>query len=198
MASWEEEGSAGHICPSAQPPKANIYSGCSAWGPAQPAPTTGLDVEALSHAEAHGTANEASSTTKPSKANEKCSLLIPNTWQIKLYLLSFKNIFLSYLIRTGAMPLFLYRLGQLRGASHVFPWTRPQSLGMPPPWHVDGKERLIDTEVSPGTGLQAHTCNPSYSGARDQEDHSWKPARENGSRDPISKNPITKRAGGVT
>jgi hypothetical protein len=40
------------------------------------------------------------------------------------------------------------------------------------------------------------TCNPSYSGGRDQEDHSSKPAQANSSRDPISKNPSQKRAGG--
>jgi hypothetical protein len=44
----------------------------------------------------------------------------------------------------------------------------------------------------------AHTCNPSYSGGRDQEDHSLRSAQANGSRDPVSKKPITKkRAGGV-
>jgi hypothetical protein len=43
----------------------------------------------------------------------------------------------------------------------------------------------------------AHICNPSYSGSRDQEDCGSKPARANSSRDPISKIPNTKRAGGV-
>jgi hypothetical protein len=33
----------------------------------------------------------------------------------------------------------------------------------------------------------AHTYNPSYSGGRDQEDHSSKPAQANSSQDPISK-----------
>jgi hypothetical protein len=42
----------------------------------------------------------------------------------------------------------------------------------------------------------AHTCNPSYSGGRDQEDHSWKPAWANTSQDLISEKPIIKRAGG--
>jgi hypothetical protein len=46
--------------------------------------------------------------------------------------------------------------------------------------------------------LWTHTCNPSYSGGRDQEDHSSKPTWANSSRDPISKKPNTKkRAGGV-
>jgi hypothetical protein len=40
--------------------------------------------------------------------------------------------------------------------------------------------------------LMAHACNPSYSGGRDYEDCCSKPACTNSSRDPISKNPITK------
>jgi hypothetical protein len=43
----------------------------------------------------------------------------------------------------------------------------------------------------------AHTCNPSYSGGRDQEDHGSKPAQANSSQDPVLKIPNTKRAGGV-
>jgi hypothetical protein len=39
----------------------------------------------------------------------------------------------------------------------------------------------------------AHTCNPSYSGGRDQKDHSSKPAQGNSSRHPILKKPITKK-----
>jgi hypothetical protein len=35
--------------------------------------------------------------------------------------------------------------------------------------------------------LVAHACNPSYSGGRDQEDHSSKPVLANSSGDPISK-----------
>jgi hypothetical protein len=43
----------------------------------------------------------------------------------------------------------------------------------------------------------AHAYNPSYSGGRDQEDHcSLKPAQANSSRDPISKNPFTKKKKG--
>jgi hypothetical protein len=43
--------------------------------------------------------------------------------------------------------------------------------------------------------LVAHASNPSYSGERDQEDCSLKPAWANSSGDPILKIPITKRAG---
>jgi hypothetical protein len=38
----------------------------------------------------------------------------------------------------------------------------------------------------------AHTCNPSYSGGRDQEDLGLKSAWANSSRDSISKKPFTK------
>jgi hypothetical protein len=41
----------------------------------------------------------------------------------------------------------------------------------------------------------AHACNPSYSGGRDQEDHSSKPSWANSSEDPISKKTITKKKG---
>jgi hypothetical protein len=43
--------------------------------------------------------------------------------------------------------------------------------------------------------LVAHTCNPSYSGDRDQEDHGLKPAQANSLRDLILKK--HQRAGGV-
>jgi hypothetical protein len=48
-----------------------------------------------------------------------------------------------------------------------------------------------------GQAPVAHTCNPSYSGGRDQEDWSSKPAQANSFRDLILKKPFTKRAGGV-
>jgi hypothetical protein len=43
----------------------------------------------------------------------------------------------------------------------------------------------------------AHTFNPSYSGGRDQEDHSSEPTQANSSQDPILKKAKQKRAGGV-
>jgi hypothetical protein len=43
----------------------------------------------------------------------------------------------------------------------------------------------------------AHTYNPSYSGSKDQEAHGLIPAWANSLRDPISKTPSQKRAGGV-
>jgi hypothetical protein len=43
----------------------------------------------------------------------------------------------------------------------------------------------------------AHAYNPSYSGSRDQEDRSSKPAQADSSRDPISKKTSQKRAGGA-
>jgi hypothetical protein len=51
--------------------------------------------------------------------------------------------------------------------------------------------------ISPRQVPVAHTCNPSHSRDRDQEDCSSKPAQANSSRDPISKISNTERAGGV-
>jgi hypothetical protein len=42
---------------------------------------------------------------------------------------------------------------------------------------------------------QAYAYNPSYSGGRDQEDCSRKPAWANSSQDPSSKNPSQKKRG---
>jgi hypothetical protein len=40
----------------------------------------------------------------------------------------------------------------------------------------------------PPWALVAQTCNPGYSGGRDQEDCGSNPAQANSSKDPISKN----------
>jgi hypothetical protein len=45
--------------------------------------------------------------------------------------------------------------------------------------------------------LVAHSCNPSYSGGRDQEDYGLELTWANILSDAVLKNPITKRAGGV-
>jgi hypothetical protein len=41
----------------------------------------------------------------------------------------------------------------------------------------------------------AHTCNPSYSGGRDQEDHGSKPAQANSSGDPTLKKKTMQKKG---
>jgi hypothetical protein len=41
----------------------------------------------------------------------------------------------------------------------------------------------------------AHAYNPRYSGGRDQENRSLKPAWGNSSQDPISKKPLHKKIG---
>jgi hypothetical protein len=46
-------------------------------------------------------------------------------------------------------------------------------------------------------GIVVRACNPSYSGGRDQEAQSWRPAWANSLRDPILKNPSQNRTGGV-
>jgi hypothetical protein len=51
---------------------------------------------------------------------------------------------------------------------------------------------LLSTRVHTNWALMAHTCNPSYSGSRDQEDRGSKSARANSSKDFILKNPSQK------
>jgi hypothetical protein len=51
---------------------------------------------------------------------------------------------------------------------------------------------MYPQEAGRGQTPVAHTCNPSYSGGKEQEDHGSKPARANSSLDPISKKPFTK------
>jgi hypothetical protein len=41
--------------------------------------------------------------------------------------------------------------------------------------------------------LVAHTCNPSYSGSRNQEDHHAKPAQANSSAKPYLKKTLHKK-----
>jgi hypothetical protein len=41
--------------------------------------------------------------------------------------------------------------------------------------------------------LVAHASNPNYSGGRDQEDRSSKPAWANSLQDPVSKKPFTEK-----
>jgi hypothetical protein len=53
------------------------------------------------------------------------------------------------------------------------------------------------SKISLSWATMAHTCNPSYSGDRDQEDHGLKPDQANSLRDRTSKIPITKMSGGV-
>jgi hypothetical protein len=62
--------------------------------------------------------------------------------------------------------------------------------------HLQPSSGYTNTGIRLRTGsgaLVAHTYNPSYLGGRVQEDQVSKPAQANSSRDPISKNPITKK-----
>jgi hypothetical protein len=49
-------------------------------------------------------------------------------------------------------------------------------------------QEVVESQV-----LVAHTCNPSYLGSIDQEDHGSKPTPANSLGDPISKKAITKK-----
>lgn len=65
------------------------------WVPAQQRWSTDLSDRTLNQAKAGGGDSEAWPNTGAFKAAGKCSLLILTTWQIKFYLTSSKNIFLS-------------------------------------------------------------------------------------------------------
>jgi hypothetical protein len=41
---------------------------------------------------------------------------------------------------------------------------------------LGSEDKFLVEKVRVGQALLSHTCNPSYSGSRDQEDHSLKPA----------------------
>jgi hypothetical protein len=58
-----------------------------------------------------------------------------------------------------------------------------------PQWHGCDFLKVINT----GLALVAHTCNPSYSGGRDQEDPGSKPTGANSSRDPILKKKASQK-----
>jgi hypothetical protein len=96
-----------------------------------------------------------------------------------------------------------------------WPWIRLGREGFPEerkqwsPSHLIRRVslRTVSIQALSGLGLcyivkkilysWTHTCNPNYSGGRDQEDHSSKPAWANSSPDPIPKKSIThtQRAG---
>jgi hypothetical protein len=63
-------------------------------------------------------------------------------------------------------------------------------LPLPPPAHFFVK--FLCPERQDSQALVAHACNPSYSGARDQKDHSSKPAQANSSMSPHLKKHFTK------
>jgi hypothetical protein len=51
---------------------------------------------------------------------------------------------------------------------------------------------LYDAKAIYSWVLVAHTCNPSYSGGREQEDQGSKPAQANSSVRPYRETPFTK------
>jgi hypothetical protein len=53
---------------------------------------------------------------------------------------------------------------------------------------MGSKKQWPLSKINPGQEPVAQTCNPSYSGGRDQEDCGSKPARANSLWDPILKN----------
>jgi hypothetical protein len=52
---------------------------------------------------------------------------------------------------------------------------------------------ILESNINHSWELVVHSCNPSYSGGRDQEDLCSKPAWANSSRDPILKKTFIKK-----
>jgi hypothetical protein len=76
--------------------------------------------------------------------------------------------------------------------SHLFPLVS-QRL-----WNMRYLSLIIKSEsFKVSWAPVVHTCNSSYSGGKDQENCSVKPAQENSLREPISKQPFPKRVDGV-
>jgi hypothetical protein len=77
-------------------------------------------------------------------------------------------------------------------SSPALPWQPSYHLShVPSPSYnaFPGLETRLQSRVP-----MAHACNPSYSGGRDQEDRSSKPAWANSSRETLpQKKPITKK-----
>jgi hypothetical protein len=65
--------------------------------------------------------------------------------------------------------------------------------------HIDRPDTLVikTKEMKESWVPVTYSYNPSYSGGRDQEDRSSKPAQATSSPDPILKKPITKKGGRV-
>jgi hypothetical protein len=66
-------------------------------------------------------------------------------------------------------------------------------------WEAEAREdHKFKVSLGYTVKITAHACNPSYSGGRDQEDRSSKPAEQLVHETLSQKNPSPKRAGGVT
>jgi hypothetical protein len=94
--------------------------------------------------------------------------------------------------------LLSYRIGQhisvlepytksFKHPMYIWSWAGDVAWGRAPAYQVGG----------PSRAPVAHTCNPSYSGGRDQENWGWRSAWANSLWDPISKYPTQRRVGRV-
>jgi hypothetical protein len=81
----------------------------------------------------------------------------------------------------------IYQLGPMRISCMGNTWCLTNN-GEYQKTHLKLWRQVILKNIYYSWALVVHTCNPSYSGGRDQEDHSSKPAQANSSWDPISKN----------
>jgi hypothetical protein len=83
-----------------------------------------------------------------------------------------------------------------RGAARLLSIVTKHSLAKAPARggrRDAGGNRLMGGGGREKENVVTHSCNPSYSGDRDQEGQVSKPAGANSSRDPILKKPFTKK-----
>jgi hypothetical protein len=67
------------------------------------------------------------------------------------------------------------------GKEGISPWSAPTFLLLKAVYSFSHFQICIfgNNDLEPGTG--GYTCNPNYSGGRDQEDHCSRPAQANSS-----------------
>jgi hypothetical protein len=89
-------------------------------------------------------------------------------------------------VQAGLKPkIFLAPASQVLGLQTCITIPR-HSISLIQKWNTLSKNRNYQALVT-------HACNPTYSGGRNQEDCSSKPAQANSSHNPISKKPFTKK-----
>jgi hypothetical protein len=134
----------------------------------------------------------------PSQTSASCALSLKTTHAIFAYVL---------LAREVTCPLLYNFKGGRELQLSFYPMTKRSEasvfVSLPPDYHrleliMQSSDQYrshfwLTKNPQFSRAPVAHACNSSYSGGRDQEDHSSKPARANSSQDPILKKPFTKR-----
>jgi hypothetical protein len=95
----------------------------------------------------------------------------------------------KYLLNDKHIPLAMSDFGSYCG-EFISPTSCSRSLNLA--GRMAQEVKCLSSKCKAARHWWLTLMNPSYSGSRDQEDHSSKPAQANRSQDSILKNPITK------